>query len=127
MMKTCVTHFAAFIEDFNLSDHETGVCFNAVINFNLLKQNVSVESEVYMEAVFSNEIDTIHLLNPLIGEYKMPVRFNEGNHRFLHIENTGLLVAGVLPAFGSFTMTIFPQATACNLQTLREISCKKYN
>ncbi|MEO6232585.1 MAG: hypothetical protein ABJB11_05480 [Ferruginibacter sp.] len=126
-MKTCATQFAAFIDDFKLSDHESGVCFNAVINFNLLKQNICVESEVYMEAVFSNKIDTVHLLNPLIGAYKMPVQFNEGNNRFLHIENTGLLVAGELPVLGTFTMTIFPKNTPCNVRTLREISCKKYN
>ncbi len=126
-MKTCATQFADFIGEFDLLEHESGVCFNAVINFNMLKQNVSVESEVYMEAIFSNEIDTIHLLNPLIGEFKMPVRFNQSNHRFLHLENIGLLVAGELPVFGNFTLTIFPQTTPCSKQAMREISCKKYN
>lgn len=92
-----------------------------------MAQNFSIPSEVQMEAVFSGDIDTIHFLNPVIEQYKMPVIFNEINHQFLYINNTGLLIAGNLPLFGPFTISIFPMGGECKPSTLIELKCKKYN
>ena len=126
-MKICSLPFSEFIQDFELESREFGICFSATVNFNVMMQNFCVQTDVHMEALYSGEIDTIRLLNPIIEQYKMPVSFNEVSHQFLYIHNTALLIGGHINLFGPFTISIFPRNQAVNPASLAEIKSKKLN
>ena len=116
-----------FVQDFNLEISEIGVCFEAIVNFNLPSQNFNLLSEVHMESVFSNKIDTLYLLNPMVEKYKMPSFFNDVNHQFLYLNKAGLIVAGSLPLFGAYTISIIPKNYTCTEKTWNELKSKKLN
>lgn len=126
-MKITSTILCDFIQDYKLEVSEVGVCFDAIIDFNLPLQNFNLPSEVYMESVFSNSIDTIYLLNPVIELYKLPVYFNDVNYQFLYVKHRGILIAGNLPLFGTFTISIIPKCRTCTQKTFNELRAKKLN
>ncbi|MBC7889849.1 MAG: hypothetical protein H7Z13_18390 [Ferruginibacter sp.] len=126
-MKMTSTILSDFIYDFNLEVTEVGVCFDAVINFNLPMQNFNLQSEVHMEPVLSNLVDTIYLLNPMIEKYKMPTFFNDVNHQFLYLSNKGLIIAGQMQLFGSYSISMFPKNHRCSQATFDELRAKKLN
>ena len=116
-----------FIHDFDLEVTEVGVCFDAIANFNLPRQNFNLQTEVYMESVLSHGVDSIYLLNPVIEKYKMPTFFNDVNHKFLYLGHTGLIIAGSMPLFGAYTISIFPKSHMCSSRTYNELVAKKFN
>jgi len=126
-MKITSSILSDFVNDFQLETTDVGVCFDAVINFNLPTQHFNLQSEVHMESVLSKNLDTLYLLNPLISDYKMPTVFNDANHQFLYLERTGLIIAGTLPVYGAYSISLFPKGNSCNPKTLREIRSKKLN
>ncbi|MEP7109297.1 MAG: hypothetical protein ABI760_14990 [Ferruginibacter sp.] len=126
-MKLTSTILFEFINDFDLEVSELGVCFDAIINFNLPMQNFNLQSEVHMESVLSNSIDSIYLLNPLIEKYKMPTFFSDVNHQFLYLNHTGLIIAGKMPLFGAYSVSMFPKSQSCSLKTYDELRAKKLN
>jgi|GEM_PF-3927126 len=126
-MKKASTILFDFVNDFNLTISEVGVCFDAIVNFNLPMQNFNLRSEVHMASIFSNRIDTIYLLNPVIEQHKMPTFFNDVNHQFLYLNKTGLIIAGDMPLFGPYSISMFPKSNNCTSKTLRELRSKKYN
>ncbi|MCW3092328.1 MAG: hypothetical protein JWP81_3397 [Ferruginibacter sp.] len=126
-MKVTSTILPDFINDFNMEVFEMGVCFDAVVNFNLPFQSFNMESEVHMEAMLSGSFDTVYLLNPDIKIYKMPTFFNMVNHQFIYPKFKGLIIAGNMPIFGRYTVSIFPTSQFCSEQTLNELKAKKLN
>lgn len=126
-MKMTSTILLDFAYDFNLEVSEVGVCFDAIINFNLPMQNFNLQSEVQMESVLSKGIDTIYLLNPVISKYKMPTFFNDVNHQFLYLNHTGLIIAGNMPLFGAYSISMFPKNSRCSKKTFDELRAKKLN
>jgi hypothetical protein len=126
-MKLTTTILSDFVQDFKLEVTEFGVCFDAVINFNLPMQNFNLQSEVHMDSVLSGCIDTIYLLNPTVEAYKMPVFFNDVNHQFLYLSRTGLVITGNMPLFGAYSVSIFPKNNGCSQQSFDELRAKKLN
>ncbi|MEO7766821.1 MAG: hypothetical protein ABIS01_05315 [Ferruginibacter sp.] len=126
-MKITSTILPGFINDFDIVVSEMGVCFDAVINFNLPYQSFNIQSEVHMEAVFSNSFDTVYLLNPAVEVYKMPTFFNVVNHQFIYPGFKGLIITGKMTIFGSYTVSIFPVSRSCSQKTFDELSAKKLN
>lgn len=126
-MKSTSTIFFDFICDHNLDVSEIGVCFNAVIDFNLPTQNFNLISEVHMESFLSGRVDSIYLLNREIENYKMPTFFNEVNHQFFYVKERGLLIAGCMPVFGAYTIAIIPKSYSCCQATFDELRAKKLN
>ncbi len=116
-----------FVNDFKLEISDVGVCFDAIINFNLPMQNFNLQSEVHMDSVFLNKIDSIYLLNPVVEHYKMPTFFNDVDHQFLYLNKTGLIIAGNMPLFGAYSISMFPKSNSCTPKTLRELRAKKFN
>lgn len=126
-MKLTSTILFDFIHDFELEVTEFGVCFDAIINFNLPTQNFNLQSEVHMESALSNGIDSIYLLNRLVEDFKMPTFFNDVNHRFLYLSHTGLIITGTMPLTGAYSVSIFPKSAYCSQQTFDELKGKKLN
>jgi hypothetical protein len=116
-----------FVHDFNLEFTEPGVCFNALIGFNLPMHHFNLMSEVQVDAVMSGDIDTICLLNPALDAYNIPTLFNDLSHRLAYIKNRALLVFGLLPLYGAFTIAIIPKSRYCALKTYDELRAKKLN
>ena len=90
-------------------------------------QNFNMQSEVHMEALFSDRVDSIYLLNPAILKYKMPTFFNDVNHRFLYLSKTGLIITGNLELVGAYSVSIFPKSDRCTQKTWDELRAKKLN
>ena len=126
-MKLASTILSDFVSDFKLEVSKVGVCFDAIINFNLPNKNFNLQSEVYMEPALSKDIDTIYLLNPIIEAYRMPVFFNDINHQFLYLNRTGLVITGNMPLVGSYSVSIMPKSHGCTPETLEELTAKKLN
>lgn len=126
-MKTTSTILFDFIHDFKLEISEVGVCFDAVINFNLQMQNFNLQSEVHMQSFVSTRIDTVYLLNTEVEKYNMPTFFNVVNNQFFYLKERGLLIAGTMPLFGAYTISIFPKTSSCTQNTISELRGKKYN
>ena len=126
-MKLTSTILSDFVQDFKLELTEFGVCFDAIINFNLPMQNFNLESEVHMEPVLSYRIDTIYLLNPVIAKYKMPTFFNDVNHQFVYLNHTGLIITGTMELLGAYGISIFPKSQLCSKKTWDELRGKKLN
>lgn len=126
-MKLTSSILSDFVHDFDLEVTEFGVCFDAVINFNLPMHNFNLQSEVYMESVLAIGIDTIYLLNPIIEVNKMPTFFNDVNHQFLYLNHVGLVITGNLPLFGSYSVSLFPKTPFCTQSTFEELKAKKLN
>lgn len=72
-----------------------------------------------MEAYRSSAINSVHLLNPVIAKYNLPVFFSEADNKFLHIYNSGLLISGNVPQSAPFTITIFPRNNAADSSAAR--------
>ncbi|MEO5893648.1 MAG: hypothetical protein ABIQ31_25565 [Ferruginibacter sp.] len=126
-MKLTSTILSDFVSDFKLEVSEVGVCFESIVNFNLPMQNFNLQTEVHMESVLSNGIDTIYLLNPVIEIYKMPIFFNDVNHQFLYLTRTGLVITGNMPMLGAYSISIFPKTKICTTKTFYELKAKKLN
>ena len=126
-MKLTSTILFDFINDFKLEVSEFGVCYDAIINFNLPMQNFNLQSEVHMQAVLSYRIDTIYLLNPAIETYKMPTFFNDVNHQFLYLNRSGLIITGNMPLFGAYSVSIYPKSPSCSQKTYDELKAKILN
>jgi len=126
-MKITSSILSEFITDFGLEMTEAGVCFDAIVNFNLPMQNFNLQSEVHMESLLSGNFDTVYLLNPVVALYKMPTFFNDVNHQFLYLNKTGLIITGSMPLFGAFSISMFPKNTTCSQKTLNELRAKKFN
>ncbi|MEO6548433.1 MAG: hypothetical protein ABIN94_10550 [Ferruginibacter sp.] len=126
-MKVTSTILPDFINDFSIDVFEIGVCFDAIVNFNLPFQSFNIESEVHMEAMVSGNFDTIYLLNPDIKVYKMPTFFNIVNHQFIYPKFKGLIIAGNMPIFGRYTVSIFPTTQRCSDAAFYEWRAKKLN
>lgn len=126
-MKTTSTVLFDFIYDYKLDVSGIGVCFNAVIDFNLPAQNFNLMSEVHIESFLSNRVDSIYLLNPVIEKYKMPTFFNDANHQFFYLKQRGLMIMGQMPLFGGYTISIVPKSYSCTQKTFDELRAKKLN
>ncbi|MEO6732098.1 MAG: hypothetical protein ABIN01_12840 [Ferruginibacter sp.] len=126
-MKLTSTIFCDFINDFALETTEVGVCFDAIVNFNLPMQNFNLQSEVSIESLLSDSFDTMYLLNPVVEMYKMPTLFNDVNHQFVYAKHRGLLIVGTMALFGAYTISIIPKNDLCDPKTLNELRAKKLN
>ncbi|MEO7768867.1 MAG: hypothetical protein ABIS01_15665 [Ferruginibacter sp.] len=126
-MKLTSTILSEFIADFKLKKSEVGICFDAIVNFNLGIQNFNIKSEVYMESGLSHNLDSIYLLNTVIARYKMPTFLNDVNHHFNYISYKALIVTGNMPLFGDYTISIFPKSRFCTPKTFAELRAKKLN
>jgi hypothetical protein len=126
-MKLTSNIIADFVKDFDLEVYEFGVCFDAIVNFNLPDQNFNLQTEVHLESALSSKIDTICLLNPIVALYRMPIFFNEVNHQFLYLYRKGLIITGSMTGIGAYSVSIFPRSRYCNPKTLEELKARKFN
>lgn len=127
IMKTTSSILFDFIQDFGLEVSEIGVCLDAVVNFNLQKQNFNLQSEVQLDSIISNRIDTVILLNKEVEKYKIPTFFNIVNNQFFYLKQRGLLISGNIIMLGDYTISIFPKSTSCSQRTFNELRAKKLN
>lgn len=116
-----------FIQDFNLETTEMGVCFDATIDFDIAGQKYNFHSAVLLESFLLTNIDTVYILNPISQVYKIPTFFNDVNHQFIYFKNRGLFIAAYHPIFGSYSISIFPDAGYCTQKTFNELKAKKFN
>ena len=126
-MKLTSTILFDFVNDFKLEVYEFGVCFDAIINFNLPVQNFNLQSEVSMEPSLSYMIDTVYLLNPVVTKYRMPAFFNDANHQFRYLHHKGLIITGNMVLLGAYSVSIFPRSHNCTQKTYDELRAKKLN
>lgn len=126
-MKVTSSILFDFIADFKIELADVGMCFDAIVNFNLAMQNFNLQSEVYMESVISKSIDSIYLLNPVIAKYMMPTFFNDVNHQFIYLQHKTLIIHGNMPLFGDYSISVFPKSRKATPFTLAELRAKKYN
>ncbi len=80
-----------------------------------------------MESVLSNAVDTIYLLNPAVKKYNMPIFFNDVNHQFLYLNHRGLVITGVMPLLGAYSISIFPKSRYGSQKAMDELRAKKLN
>ena len=126
-MKATSSILFDFIYDHKLDVSDTGVCFEAMIEFNLPAQNFNLPSAVHIESFLFNRVDSIYLLNPLIEQHRLPTFFNDVNHRFFYLKQRGLMIAGTMPLFGAYTISIIPNSQICKQKTFDELRAKKLN
>ena len=126
-MKATSTILFDFIYDYNLEVSEIGACFTALVDFNLPTKNFNLITEVHLDSFLSTRLDSIYLLNPEIENYEMPTFFNDINHQFFYLKNRGLLIAGCMPVFGAYTISVIPKSFNCSQQIYSELRGKKLN
>jgi hypothetical protein len=126
-MKMTSTLLFDFIGDFNLESSEPGVCFDAMVDFNITGQTFNFQSEVLIESFLLTHPDTIYLLNRITQIYKIPNFFNGVNHHFIYFKNRVLFIAGYTTLFGSYSISIFPVSGSCTQKTFDELRAKKLN
>ena len=107
-MKAISTPVINFISDFNLTDPEGTVNFNATIEFKLKSSVSKIRSEVFIISVLPKNIDSVHLLNPEISTLNFPIMFHNGKEVFSYVDDLCLMIIGNNAEMGDYVVYIFP-------------------
>ncbi|MDZ4756564.1 MAG: hypothetical protein SGJ10_00310 [Bacteroidota bacterium] len=123
MQKTS-KHISDFIREFQLEHPTKGVCFDAKVYVFTAALTFQVESEIHIMTKTSKVLDTINILNPELEERGLPNMFEIGKAELAFKLKKGLMIKGVAPHQGDYTILIQPTGKDCEEPTSAEFHPK---
>lgn len=126
-MKTQVPTLQNFIRDFNLENPDETVCFLANIEFRTERLFKKMDTEIHIIYLTQTDLSVLYLLEPDILAHNIPDSISYSAENFVYNQNRSLLIRGVSPHHGPYTLMIYPLERRCYADTAKELMQKTFN
>ena len=126
-MKTHAQLLKNFIQDFNLENEDESVCFTANIEFRTDSLFKKMDSEIHLVTFQQSGLSVLYLLDPDIAKQKIPDVIPYDDENFFYNKNRFLIVKGLSPDHGAYSLIIYPVERKCYSKTTAELRMKALN